>query len=224
VDELKAGSDVTEKKEDEKPLTKEEVQNMIGEVDKKWQSVLDKKQKELTAEAVKYHKRAQNAESQIQTINELAMTNPQLNAQLRAAMTTAQVRELQARDTAERVEQEKQEFYDQVSESLKELDIDPADKRLDLAEDAKNATEATRRIMASIAKIQKEDKQKSQKKFEDDTKSKIRKEEGIDSVDNSTGGSGSVSFTVEQIKNMPPETRLKNMPKIREAISKGKLK
>jgi len=98
-----------------------------------------------------------------------------------------------ARDAQERVEREKQEYYDTLTNFAKEMGVDP--EKVEWAMEAKSANEATAKILPSIAKQAKDNVKGLEKKWEErfkELEGKLRKDLEIDSVDTTTSsGSGS---------------------------------
>uniref|UniRef100_A0A6M3IGB2 Uncharacterized protein n=1 Tax=viral metagenome TaxID=1070528 RepID=A0A6M3IGB2_9ZZZZ len=178
----------------EKPLTKAEVQAMLDKKERQWQSVSERQRKALSTEAKNYRKRAESVESQLAVINEVAAKDPALAARMRAATTAAQARAYQEQERVYSQEQEKQSFFDDMSSVIREeFGVDPEDKRIDMAFDAKTQQEATRRILASVSKIRKEDSKKETESLKEEIARELRKELGIDSVDTTSSSGGGAS-------------------------------
>ena len=193
----------------DQPLTKEMIAEMmtekIEEAKRHFQGVKDREVKAVRKEVNIFKRRAEQAESQIGAFNQIAATNPQLSAQLRAATMATQAQALQERELRDQAEQARQDFFDRMATIPEEFGIDPNDKRLDYAEDAEDSIAATVRLNKSISKIIKEDKSALEKRMEqaiEDKFNRLRKEEGFDSVDTTTSSSaGGKTFTVAQVSD-----------------------
>lgn len=150
------------------------------------QGVKDKSRKEIEALA----RRANVAETTLQgIIPELdEETRNKLELQrLRGTVAQHQTRE-QEEETKRQYDEFHQTFETQMAEFITETGIDPTDKRIDWAKDAKDAFEMQKRIHSSVTKIMKEEKKATDEKRSQDLKdleTKLRKDLGLDSVDTS---------------------------------------
>ena len=121
------------------------------------------------------------------------------------------------RQQEEAVQAARNQFYSERREDIKLMGLDPEDKRLDWALEATDANVALKRINASVAKIFTEEKVKQQNDLKTQLaamEKKLRQDLGIDSVETSAGGTTSVKGIPtdaaklgEWIKNNPDEYR-----------------
>ena len=174
---------------------REDFGKQLEEKDSHWQSVKDREVKAARREVGTFKRRAESAESRMNAIRTAASRNPQLAAQIKAADLEERERVAWERDSQDRVEQTRKEYFDVMSETIKGLDIDINDPRLDWADDAEDSIAATRRIMSSVSKIKKEEAKKMGDKGSQamkDLEARLRKELGLDSADKTApSGAGS---------------------------------
>jgi len=192
-----------------KPLTmemiKELVKKEVEEGKKHFQSIADRDIKAAKIEANRAIKRAEFAESSLNEINKVAYSNPQLASALQNATVTAKSRIFEEQDRREQLEQIRKNFVEDMSEAVAELGVDTKDTRIDWGEDAPTPAAATKRIMSSVTKILKENAKTEKGNLDKQGKeleSKIRKELGLDQVDNlAPVGTGSKSGLSEVLGN-----------------------
>ena len=182
------------------PLTPEALQEMIDKAVAKateqakemGRRELQRQQDRNKAALERESRRAGSAEGLIKSIRTRYQDeNPELAKDL-------ELEELRARDAARRSHEEEETIRQQqesfaqalqtsLVEHLKSLDIDPQDKRVDWAEDAKDYVTGRSRFDTSVAKIIKENQETMKKGFEDRLKAledKINKsQEEANSVD-----------------------------------------
>jgi hypothetical protein len=94
-------------------------------------------------------------------------------------------------------------FNTGFNQHLKDIGLDPTDKRIDWGEDSKSLLEKQQKILSSIGKIQKANQKDAEKKQAESFKemeTKLRKDLGLDSVDTSTpvgGGKDRSKWTAD---------------------------
>ena len=151
--------------------------------------------------------------------------------------------ELRARDQVyqqsevEETQRKQSEAYVQqlktsLTDSLRELEIDPEDKRIDWAAEEPNYLTGRSRFDKSVAKIVKENRTKEKDSLEKrlkDVELRINKE--ANSVDTSVSGSASVESIPtdmaqfrEYIANLPQKEFEAKQAKINEMLKTGKIK
>lgn len=173
-------------------LTLEQVKEIIkeslaAERQKIKQSVADKSNFEIE----KALKRANLAESTLQGI--IPELDEDTRNKLELQRLRGQAAQYQTKEQQEEAKRQYDEFHQtfetQMSEFITETGIDPSDKRIDWAKDAKDAFEMQKRIHSSVTKIMKENTKAADDKRSQDLKdleAKLRKDLGLDSVDTST--------------------------------------
>jgi hypothetical protein len=148
------------------------------------QSIKDKSKTEIEA----LYRRANIAETTLQGII------PELDEETRNKLELQRLRgtvaQHQTKDQEEETRRQAEEFYQtfdtQMTEFITEAGVDPSDKRIDWARDAKDGFEMQKRIHSSVAKILKEEKKVTDEKRSQEIKDlemKLRKDLGLDSVD-----------------------------------------
>jgi len=199
-----------------------ELKQQLDEKDKHWQSVKDREVKKASSEARDARLKAQEYETILSNLKR----NPQVANQLQYLQSNAELERYRAMEKEKQVESEKNEFIASHMKYAEELGVDPNDKDIDWAVDAKGPTEASKRILTSIAKVQKKQIANREKELEGKLKEmeqRMRKELGFDSIDKTSEGSVPGSFTRSQIREMSAEEYEKNYDKIQAAYSSGKI-
>jgi len=151
------------------------------------QSIKDKSRQEIETLV----RRANVAETTLQGIV------PELDEDTRNKLELQRLRgqaaQYQTKEQQEEAKRQYDEFHQtfetQMSEFITEAGIDPSDKRIDWAKDAKDAFEMQKRIHSSVTKIMKDNQKAADDKRSQDLKdleAKLRKDLGLDSVDTST--------------------------------------
>ncbi len=229
------------------PLTEERIQQLIAEATQKaidqgkevgrreMQAIKDKEVAEANRKARLADMRARNYEESFTGLDEETRQSIELK------QARGQVQYYQSAEQEERARQTQEAYIQKLNESLvnhlETLGIDKNDKRVDWAKDAGDYLEGRNKFDASVARILKEDEAKRLKEAgEKQTNSfkemelKLRKELGLDSVDTSVSGGGSVEgiptdpakFRV-WIENLSQEEFEKNASKINELRRQGKI-
>ena len=185
------------------PLTEERIQQLIAEATKKaieegktlgkreMQGIKDKEVAEVKRKADLAERRAKSYESSFTDLDE------DTRSRVEQQKTKGELEFYKAREQEEEARKQQEEYVERLNQSLKEevsvLGIDPADKRIDYASDAKDYFEGRKRFSASLAKVVKEDKENLEKtlvqKAEDRFKqmeTDFRKKHGLDSQDTTT--------------------------------------
>jgi len=188
----------------DQPLTEEKVSQMLDakaeELKRHYQSVADRGIRAAQKGEGIAKRKAAIAESQVNTFNQIAASNPQLAAQVKNAMTAAQAQAFKERENLDMAEQAKQDFFDKMAALPEKFGIDPNDKRLDLANDAEDSIVATDRIMTSISTIIAEDAKKADARRSQELKDfevRLRKDLGVDSADTTAPSGAGTSSDAE---------------------------
>lgn len=150
------------------------------------QSIKDKSRKEIEALA----RRASVAETTLSGV--LPELDEDARTKIELARLRGQAAVYQTKESEEDARRQNEEFYGtftaNMTEFITESGIDPNDKRIDWAKDAKDGFEMQKRIHSSVAKIQKDDRKVADEKRSQEIKdleTKLRKDLGLDSVDTS---------------------------------------
>ena len=175
-------------------LTPDQIKEIIKESlsverEKIRQSVADKSRYEVeqalkratTAEQTLLHMKGSLKDVDPDTLKDLEL------AELRARVGISQGMEQEASIRQQQTDFD-QKFHTGVKTHIAELGIDPNDKRLDWADDAKDYLEKRQRIDGSIRKVIKENTEKEKEGLSRQMKemeAKLRQELGLDSVDTS---------------------------------------
>jgi hypothetical protein len=120
------------------------------------------------------------------------MVKPELAKMIRDASIEAKSKVLQEQDRMTKLEQMKADYVTDMTDTIKELGIDPNDSRIDWADDAPTPLKRTKQIMSSVSKILKETKspekvdKKEVEKITKEAEQKLRKEYDIDAIDKTT--------------------------------------
>ena len=151
------------------------------------QSIKDKSRQEIETLV----RRANVAETTLQGI--IPELDEDTRNKLELQRLRGQAAQYQTKEQQEEAKRQYDEFHQtfetQMSEFITETGIDPSDKRIDWAKDAKDAFEMQKRIHSSVTKIMKENTKAADDKRSQDLKdleAKLRKDLGLDSVDTST--------------------------------------
>ena len=184
-----------------------EFNSKLEEKDRHWQSVKDREVKAVSQEAAKHRKRAEDRD----LILESMRNDPVVKQRLPYYENMAAANAYRAQQNQSGEEEAKREFFEITKERLGDMGIDLNDGRIDWAEDATDIRRANDRILKSAAKIIKEDKGKLEENIlkrvreeMKDSEANLRREAGIDSVDNTTSGgygTGSLKSVLGGAKN-----------------------
>ena len=150
------------------------------------QSIKDKSRQEIETLV----RRANVAETTLQGI--VPDLDEETRNKLELQRLRGQAAQYQTKEQQDEAKRQYDEFHQtfetQMSEFITETGIDPSDKRIDWAKDAKDAFEMQKRIHSSVTKIMKENQKTADDKRSQDLKdleAKLRKDLGLDSVDTS---------------------------------------
>ena len=196
----------SEVKPAETPISREEIAQLIAdgvkdksvEIERHFQSLSDKRVSQAEYRAKQAEARHEAVMTSYKTLN------PAMADKLRLADLDAKAKfdaDLEAEKEERQVREAfTQSFTDGITEHIKNLEVDPTDKRIDWATDTNDYVLKQRRILASVSKISKgdlvkknEDSVKERETLTKEITAKLRKELGLDSTDafvSSGGGSG----------------------------------
>ena len=185
-----------------KPLTQEQIQQMLNEhtevLRRQLQSEKDKAIAEVRREAEKRIRRAEIENATIKS--SLKQYDPETGD----INQTLELAELRSRDTfhrdyeqQEKARQDAESFNSAFQESLTslltEMGVDPNDKRIDWAQNATTYLDMRKRFDKSVAKIQKEERSKVRDTIKEELLQEIRKEMGLDTHDKGASKGGVLS-------------------------------
>ena len=131
------------------------------------QSVKDRSTREVE-QALRRTRLAESTQSAMRS--SLKDLDPDIAKEMELTQLRAKEQGRVALDQEERIARQQTEFHNQFQSNLTQfitgLGLDPADKRIDWGNDAKNYLEAQERILNSVSKIQKENIQTAQSGLE----------------------------------------------------------
>ena len=204
----------------ETPISREEIAKLIAdgvkdksvEIERHFQSLSDKRVSQAEYRAKQAEARHEAVMTSYKTLN------PAMADKLRLADLDAKAKfdaDLEAEKEERQVREAfTQSFTDGITEHIKNLEVDPTDKRIDWATDTNDYVLKQRRILASVSKISKgdlvkknEDSVKERETLTKEITAKLRKELGLDSTDAFVSSGGSGGLTIEQVKKMTPAER-----------------
>jgi len=178
----------------EQPLTKAEVAELIAQAVDQARELgkreLQSQQDRNRAELSRATRRAQIAENIVGSARtQLKDVDPDVAKELELAELRAREQGRMTMEQEESLARQQAEFHqgfiDRQTKFLENLGIDPKDKRVDWASDAKDYLEAMERIQSSVATIQKETVSKANQEFADRLKALEAKVKADDTEANS---------------------------------------
>ncbi len=221
-----------------KPLTLEDIEKIVSskveDAKRHFQSIADRDIKAARLEAKDYKKRAELAEMKVQEINRLAAVKPEITQLMSRAAVETEARAFRERESYDRLQQIREEFNNQMVETVKDFDIDPTDPRLDYAIDVDIPGVRNKRLMASISKIQKEERTKAEiaKKSSQDAELRAKQKEELENnvIDKTTpspyvkGIPTDINKFRAWVANLSQDEFEKLAPEINKMRREGKIK
>ncbi len=192
-----------ETKVETQPLTEERIQQLIAEATQKaveqgknlgrreMQAIKDKEVAEIKRKADLAERRVKAVDASLTDLDE------ETRAKVEHQKQKVELESYRTREQEDESRRQQEAYYEKLNQSLKDevtsLGIDPSDKRIDYAEDAKDYFDGRKRFSDSLAKIVKSEKEtlektlvtKAEERFKQ-MEADFRKQHGLDSHDTTT--------------------------------------
>lgn len=226
----------TETKVTEQPLTADMIRQWISEATKAVTEQVEAGKREIQstkdkskAEVERALREAQAHKEAISSFRDtIKDTDPDAAARLELAELRARDKARENADHAQNISQQQQALLDSfnsgLTEFIKGMGIDVADKRIDWGDDAKTLIEKQQKVLKSVNRIHAENQKGAEDKQKlafKDMEAKIRKDLGLDSVDiSNAAGSTSDNAWLEKWGNGDIDATPQNLKKAKDLMRK----